>query len=176
MTIRKSDGFALLDVIFVCGIIGLIISIALPRLVLAKQTAGAASAIGTLRTIASAELTFALTCGNGFYAPDLTWLGTAPPGSNEPFIGGGMGEAPSVQKSSYTFRMEAMPYSGAPATCNGLTAGEAGQGYVAVADPTEPTNPRFFGLNSNAQLYEHNATLWPDMPETGEPPRGTVIR
>ena len=37
VTIRKSDGFALIDLIFVCGIIGLISSIAVPRLVLAKQ-------------------------------------------------------------------------------------------------------------------------------------------
>ena len=176
MTIRKSDGFALLDLIFVCGIIGLIVSIALPRLALAKQSAGASAAIGSMRTIASAQLTYALTCGNGFYAPDLPALGATPPGSNEPFIGGGMGQAMSVQKNNYTFRLEAAPYAGAPRTCNGLEAGEAGQGYAAAADPTENTNPRFFGLNSNAQLYEHTATLWADMPEGGEPDRGTPIR
>jgi type II secretory pathway pseudopilin PulG len=175
-TVQKSDGFALIDLIFVCGIIGLISSIAVPRLVLAKQAAGAASAIGTMRTMASAELTFALTCGSGFYAPSLTVLGTAPPGSNEPFIGGGMGVANTIQKSSYTFRLEAVPYSGAPPSCNGLAGGQAGQGYAAAADPTEPTNVRFFGTNSNAQLYEHNATLWNDMPEVGESPIGTVLR
>jgi type II secretory pathway pseudopilin PulG len=173
---RKADGFALLDVIFVCGIIGLILGIALPRLVLAKQSAGAASAVGTLRTIASAQLTFALTCGNGFYAPDLPSLGDPPPGSNEPFIGGGMGDSAVVQRSSYMFRLEATPYAGAPPTCNGLSAGEAGQGYAAAADPTEVTNRRFFGVNSNSQLYEHNATLWMDMPEGGEPPIGFVLR
>jgi hypothetical protein len=173
---RKSEGFALLDLIFVCGVIGLILSIALPRLVLAKQSAGAASAIGTLRTIASAELTFALTCGNGFYAPDLPALGMAPPGSNEPFIGGGMGASAVVQRSSYIFRLEATPYAGAPPTCNGLASGEAGQGYAAAADPTEVTNPRFFGTNSNAQLFEHNASLWADMPEGGEPTVGMVLR
>ena len=173
---RKSEGFALLDLIFVCGVIGLILSIALPRLVLAKQSAGAASAIGTLRTIASAELTFALTCGNGFYAPDLPALGTAPPGSSEPFIGGGMGASAVVQRSGYIFRLEATPYAGAPPTCNGLAGGEAGQGYAAAADPTEVTNPRFFGTNSNAQLFEHNASLWADMPEGGEPTVGIVLR
>ena len=43
---RKAQGFALIDVIFVCGIIGLLASIALPRFTLAKSAAGAASAIG----------------------------------------------------------------------------------------------------------------------------------
>src|ERR1700731_1820382 len=88
---RQAQGFALIDLIFVCGIIGLLCSIALPRLLLAKQAAGSASAIGSMRTISSAQLTYALTCGNGFYAPSLTPPGPPPPGSHEPFIGGDLG-------------------------------------------------------------------------------------
>ena len=49
MKAGKAQGFALIDLIFVCGIIGLLCSIALPRLLLAKQSAGAASAIGSMR-------------------------------------------------------------------------------------------------------------------------------
>ena len=52
---RKPQGFALIDLVFVCGIIGLLASIALPRLTLAKSAAGAASAMGTLRAITSAN-------------------------------------------------------------------------------------------------------------------------
>src|SRR6202051_2842753 len=77
---RQAQGFALIDLIFVCGIIGVLCSIALPRLLLAKQAAGSASAIGSMRAINSAQLTFALTCGAGFYAPSLTTLGTLPVG------------------------------------------------------------------------------------------------
>jgi general secretion pathway protein G len=175
VTVRKADGFALLDLIFVVGIIGLIASIAIPRLALARQAAGSASAVGTLRSIASSELTFALTCGNGFYAPTLTALGTPPPGSNEPFIGAGMGVANTVQKSGYTFRVDAFPYSGSPPTCNGLRSGDAGQGFVAAADPTDPTNARFFGTNSNGAVWEHTSTLYNDMPEIGEPPVGQLL-
>ena len=76
MAIRKTDsGFALLDMIFVCGLIGILSGIAVPKLLLAKQAAGAASAIGSMRAINSAELTYALTCGSGFYAPNLPSLG-----------------------------------------------------------------------------------------------------
>jgi type II secretory pathway pseudopilin PulG len=176
VTIRKANGFALIDLIFVCGIIGLISSIALPRLVLAKQAAGAASAIGTLRTLASSQLAFALTCGNGFYAPNLPALGTPPPGSNDAFIASDLGGAMVIQKSSYTFRLEGLPFAGAPPSCNGLALGEAAQGYRAGADPLEPDNPRFFGINANAQLYTHSATLYDDMPEVGEPMIGQPIR
>jgi type II secretory pathway pseudopilin PulG len=88
---RKPPGFALIDLVFVCGIIGLLASIAVPRMTMAKSAAGAASAIGSLRAINSAQLAFALTCGAGFYAPSLTALAVAPPGSNEPFIAAGLG-------------------------------------------------------------------------------------
>lgn len=170
--IRKAQGFALIDLIFVCGLIGLLCGIALPRLLQAKQAAGSASAIGSMRAIGSAELTYALTCGNGFYAPNLTTLGTPPPGSNEPFIGPGLAESNIVQKSGYTIKVDATPFDAAPSTCNGLAAGVAGQGFRAAADPLEPTNPRFFATNANALIFENNTSLFASMPEIGEPPSG----
>ncbi len=172
MTIRKAHGFALIDLIFVCGIIGLLCAIALPRLLLAKQAAGAASAIGSMRAINSAELTYALTCGNGFYAPNLTTLGTPPPGSNEAFISPGLGEADIIDKSGYSIRVDAAPFAGAPPTCNGLAAGVAGQGFRAAADPDEPSNPRFFATNANDLIFEDIASLFAAMPEVGEPASG----
>ena len=131
---RHSRGFALIDLIFVCGIIGVLSAIALPRLTAAKAAAGAASAVGSLRAISSAELTFALTCGNGFYAPNLTTLGTPPAGSREPFISQGLGASDAVSKAGYIIQVAAVPFAGSPASCNGLPAGEGGQGYKAAAD------------------------------------------
>lgn len=176
MKLSKAQGFALIDLIFVCGIIGLLAGIALPRLLQAKQAASGASAIASMRSISSAELTFALTCGNGFYAPNLTTLGYAPPGSREPFLGGGLTSADTVIKSAYTIRIEGSPYSGAPASCNGLDVGEAAQGFIAVADPTEPSNPRYFGTNASGTIYEHSASLYSAMPETGAPAVGHALR
>jgi type II secretory pathway pseudopilin PulG len=173
--IQKGQGFALIDLIFVCGIIGLLCSIAMPRLLVAKQSAEAASAVGSMRAINSAQLTYALTCGAGFYAPNLTTLGTAPPGSQEPFIAAGLGSADRVIKSGYTFQMTATPYGGAPPTCNGLGIGLAGQAFLAAADPTEPSNPRFFGTNADSVIYDHTSTLFSVMPETGAPPVGQMI-
>jgi len=166
---RKAQGFVLIDLIFVCGLIGLLSSIAIPRLLLARQAAGSASAIGSLWTINSAELTYALTCGSGFYAPNLQTLGTAPPGSSEAFIGGGLGDANTVQKSGYIIQLSATPFASAPSTCNGLPVGQSGQGYKAAADPIDPTNLRFFGSNVNSLIYEDNSTLFAAFPEVGEP-------
>jgi type II secretory pathway pseudopilin PulG len=174
--VRGSNGFALLDVIFVCGIMGLLMSIAVPKVLLARQAASAASAIGSLRAISSGQLTFALTCGSGFYAPSLTTLAMAPSGSGQGFISAELGAADVIQHSSYTFRLEGLPYAGAPPSCNGLLSGETAEGFRSAADPTEPSNLRFFGLNSGAQIYEAAVSLYDDMPEAGEPPIGEVLQ
>ena len=176
-TTRKDDGFALIDLIFVCAIIGILASIALPRLVLARQVAGSASAIGSLRAVNSAQLTYAITCGSGFYAPNLTTLGTSTtPGLGATFISPDLGASNSVTKSGYTVRVAATAYSGAPATCNGLAAGEAGQGFKAGADAVEPGNVRFFATNANGLIYEDTSSLYASMPEVGAPSSGHPIR
>jgi type II secretory pathway pseudopilin PulG len=175
LPIRKAQGFALIDLIFVCGVIGVLCSIALPRLLLARQSAGSASAIASMRVINSSQLTFALTCGSGFYAPNLTTLGTPPPGSQEPFISTSLGGADAVNKSGYLIQMSAAPYPGSPSSCNGLGVGAAGQGFIAAADPLGAGNPRFFGTNASNVIYEDNAPMLAGMPETGVPPAGHII-
>jgi type II secretory pathway pseudopilin PulG len=175
VTIRKAQGFALIDLVFVCGVIGVLCSIALPRLLLARQSASASSAIASMRVINSAQLTYALTCGSGFYAPNLTTLGTPPIGTQEPFISPGLGGANTVVKSSYSISMTAAAYAGSPGSCNGVGVGLSGQGFVATADPLDSVNPRFFGTNASNVIYEHNSTLGGSMPETGAPPIGHIV-
>jgi type II secretory pathway pseudopilin PulG len=174
---QNAKGFALIDLLFVCGLIGILSVIAMPRMMMARQAAGAASAIGSMRAINSSQLTFALTCGGGFYAPDLTTLGTPPPGSPEAFISAGLGSANTVTRAGYIIRLTATPFEGAPGTCNGLDPGEPGQAYKASADPTgEPINTRYFATNANGQVFEYTVSLFAVMPEVGEPPRGALLK
>ena len=169
-------GFALIDVIFVCGLIGILASIAMPRMLMAKQSAGAASAIGSLRAVNSAQLSYAFTCGAGFYAPSLTVLGTPPPGGNEAFITPSLGAADSVTRSGYLVQLEGTPFPGAPPTCNGLGVGESAQGFRAGADALEPTNTRFFATNANITIVEDTASMWAAMPESGDAPSGHPLQ
>ena len=155
--------------------IALLFSIAVPRLLLARQSAAASSAIGSMRTIASAQLAYALTCGGGFYAPNRTTLGTPPPGSQEPFIGGGLGQADTVMKSTFTIQLAATAFAAAPASCNGVAAGAGGQGFKAGADATVPGNPRFFATNANGMIYENTTSLFAGMPEVGIPAAGHTL-
>ena len=98
MKVRSTSGFALIDLLFVVGIIGILCGIAIPRLMAAKGSAQSTSAIASLRVIGSAQVTFAITCGNGFYAPTLTKLAKPPIGAGEGFIKEDLGAADTVVK------------------------------------------------------------------------------
>lgn len=176
MKIRNAAGFALIDLLFVCAIIGIISAIALPRLVMAKQSAGAASAIGSLRAIGSGELTFALTCGGGFYAPSLTALGTPAVGSQAAYISPNLSIADTVSRSGYVLQVSTEAFAGAPASCNGLGAGATGQGFKAGADAIDSTNFRYFSSNASGQIYEHTSTLFSETPEFGAPDTGHLLQ
>lgn len=177
MTIRKSTGFALIDLIFVIGIIAVLASIATPRLLSARQGAGSASAIGSLRAISSAQLTFALTCGGGFYAPTLTTLGVPPIGSDAAFLSQNLTGDDIVTRGGYIIQLGATAFPQAPASCNGVAFGEGGQAYRAGADPVDVNNNfRYFAINANGTIFEDTVSLFPVMPEVGDPPSGHILQ
>ena len=85
-SLRNQRGFTLIDILFVVGLIGVLCSMAIPGLTRARGAAQASSALGTLRVINSAQLSFAITCGLGFYSPDLQTLGVRPPSATDAFL------------------------------------------------------------------------------------------
>ena len=176
-SLRSAAGFALIDLLFVCGIIGVLSGIALPRLMAAKGSAMSASAISTLRVVDSAEVTYAITCGSGFYAPSLTTLGKPPAGSTEGFVKGDLALADTVIKSGYKFQLFATPFAGAPDTCNAIGVGQTGLAYKVGGDPLDvANNTRFFASNAGSTIWEDIAPLFPGMPEYGEPASGHPIQ
>lgn len=172
MRTSKADGFALIDLLFVVGIIGILSAIGMPRLMAARQSAAAAGAVGTMRAVHSGELTFAFTCGYGFYAPSLTTLGTPPAGSNDAFISPSLSSADTLTHAGYVIRLEADPFPGAPPSCNGVAAGDAGRSFKAGADPVVADVPRYFAINAEGEIWEDQSSLFAAMPEVGEPPTG----
>jgi hypothetical protein len=80
-------------------------------------------------------------------------------------------------KSGYNFSMAGIAIPGAPATCNGLAAGQSASGYALVADPLDLSPPaRHFGTNADGVIYEHTVSMAATMPETGAPPGGSPIK
>jgi type IV pilus assembly protein PilA len=75
MRIRKDKGFSLIELLIVVAIILIIAAIAIPNLLRSRMAANEASAVGSLRTINTACVTYSTTYGSGFPGA-LTNLGT----------------------------------------------------------------------------------------------------
>jgi len=175
--LRSAAGFAMIDLLFVCGIIAIVSGIALPRLMQAKGSAMSASAIATIRTVESGEVAYAITCGSGFYAPSLTTLGKPPIGSTEGFIKGDIALFDTVVKSGYRFTLFSTPFAGAPDTCNAIGVGQTGLAFKIGGDPLDVgNNVRYFGANAGNVIWEDTASLWGGMPEFGDPPTGHPLQ
>jgi prepilin-type N-terminal cleavage/methylation domain-containing protein len=174
---KRQAGFTLIDLLFVIALIGLLSALAVPGLMRAQGAAQASSAVGTLNVINSAELSFAIGCGSGFYAPDLPTLGIVPPGAMDGFLSSELTSGFTIIKSGYLFSLAGVPLGGAPPTCNGLGGGSTSTGYAAVADTLSAgASPRYFGTNTDGMVYEHSATLSAIMPQTGAPAAGRPMR
>ena len=169
-------GFTLIDLLFTASLICTLATMALPALLRARGVAQSASAVATLRVVNSAQLSYAVTCGSGFYAPAFPTLGVAPP-SGAPFLPPELSSGASFVKQGYSYSMTGTAMSGSPASCNGLAAGEGAPGYAAFTDPLDAVaNPHFFGTNADGTIYQHSATLNGSMPESGPPSVGLPVK
>src|SRR5262249_49650043 len=74
---RKQRGFSLIELLIVVAIILIIAAIAIPNLVHSKMTANEASAVGSLRALDTAAITYSTVYGG--YPHNLSDLGPGSP-------------------------------------------------------------------------------------------------
>jgi type IV pilus assembly protein PilA len=145
-SMRKRNGFSLIELLIVIAIVVVIAAIAIPNLLRSKVAGNEASAVGSLRNIMSAEAAYKAMYGVG-YSNDLSTLGgqadIAQPSCStalllDPTLAKGA-SGNQTEKSGYRFTFTPgtqafQPDSAAPAGC---TVGKA-DGYAVQADPVDP--------------------------------------
>jgi prepilin-type N-terminal cleavage/methylation domain-containing protein len=158
---RKQKGFSLIELLIVVAIILIIAAIAIPNLLRSRIAANEASAVGSLRTINTAEVTYASTYPAVGFATTLAILGpgTTPGaasssanavlldnvlGASSP---GGAASGTANPKSGYNFYLTA---SGAAPVST----------YSSNADPitVDQTGKRYFFSDSSG-VIRYNTTV-----------------
>ncbi len=147
---KKNKGFSLIELLIVVAIILIIAAIAIPNLLRSRIAANEASAVGSVRTITTAEITFNTTYPGTGYA-DLAALGgtscALPTSASACLIDNTLASASATPgKSGYLF-----------ATV--LTGSAPASGFSVNADPiTEGTT----GVRAFCNSTDGVIRYWPD--------------
>ena len=107
---KEKKGFSLIELMIVVLIIGIIAGLSMPNLVKSKMAAHEASAISAVRSIVTAQITFATTGGaGGDFAADLSALEAR--NLIDSVLGSGTAEAYSfsVSGSGVQYTIDARP-------------------------------------------------------------------
>jgi len=108
--VKHQKGFSLIELLIVVCIILVVAAMAIPSLLRSRMAANEASAVGSIRSINTAMVTYSVSYPDQGYASTLQSLGnggicTAPSTTNACLIDDTLANATTAPKSGYTFAL-----------------------------------------------------------------------
>jgi type IV pilus assembly protein PilA len=151
---RSRAGFTLIELLIVVALIGILAALAAPFLINAKSAANESSAIGSMRTLNTAQVGYQASCGSGFYSPTFAHLVTGG------FAGPDMDLTP---KSGYTFTL-APAAGGRPGGTDCTGTASQGDYYATAVRLDANTGRRGFATNHVGAIWQDIASAAPTEP------------
>jgi type II secretory pathway pseudopilin PulG len=161
---RDERGLTIVELCIVILVVAILLATGVAALLRARMAGNESSAIGSLRTINSAQFAYAAACGSGNYATSLPILAAVPPGNTQGYLSEDLGSSPTPTRSGYTFQM--LPGAGsaaAPPDCNNT---QTQTKYYARGVPSVlgQTGDRSFATNQAGRIYQAFGAVPPDEP------------
>ena len=167
---NKKRGFSLIELLIVVAIILIIAAIAIPNLLRSRIAADEASAVGSLRTLNTAEITYNTTYPNVGFACSLATLGPPASGSSASSSAAGLVDSnlSGGVKSGYSFTL----LSSTCAPANGIKTT-----YDYGAAPVSPgvTGQRYFCTDLSGVIQYNASTSGAFTDNSGVCSTGTPI-
>jgi len=167
----KKRGFSLIELLIVVAIILIIAAIAIPNLLRSRIAADEASAVGSLRTLNTAEITYNTTYPNLGFACSLSVMGPPASSTSASSSAAGLIDANLAGgvKSGYSFTL---PLAGSCAPANGVTTT-----YDIGAKPVSAgvTGSRYFCTDVSGVIQYNAATTGAFTDSSGVCSTGTPI-
>lgn len=159
--VSAEQGFSLVELLVAVTIVGIVAAIATPGLLRSRMAANESSAIGSLRSIISAEQSFA-SLNRGF-ADDLATLASICPGTTAAFLSEDL-RFNGIEKSGYTFA--AVAGLGAVAAPNDCFGNPTQSTFYASATPLTigSTGTRGFAANLDSSIWQDASGAVPTEP------------